>query len=80
MGAATKGGQRPPEAEAHPIGNVGGRVAATSQPMAGLLGEQGLGSGGNRREAEAALREQRMKLIEGQPLEKSSRLSQFYLG
>jgi hypothetical protein len=68
MRASAKGGQPVPEAKAYPIGDVGGGIAATSQPMTGLLGEQGLGPGGDGREAEAALREGRVKLLEGQPL------------
>jgi hypothetical protein len=55
MWTAAKGGQPVPEAKAHPIGDVGGGVAATHQPMASLLDQQGLGPGGDGGEAEAAL-------------------------
>ncbi len=42
-------------AEAKPVGKVLRRAAASSEPVAGLLGEQGLGPLWDGRQAEATL-------------------------
>ncbi len=45
---------------------MGGKIAAACKPITGILGKQGLSSGG---EVVPSLRDQRMKLLKGEALQ-----------
>ncbi len=55
MGSPGEAGEGVAEAEAKPVGKVLRRAAAISKPVAGLLGEQGMGPLRDGRQAEATL-------------------------
>ncbi len=57
VGAIPKGWEAAPQVEPHPVGDVGGKIAAACKPMTGILGKQGQSSGGDGSEVEPSLRD-----------------------